>query len=112
MRESERLALEREAEQAKPPRSAGASPGPLSHGSINKTIRLLATILEQAVEYGYIDRNPAAGRKRLLRESKPSRSYLQPDQVQRCSERLASSTPRRWNGDVTTPDAASPCSRR
>jgi integrase len=54
---------------------------PMSNGSINKTIRLLATILEQAVEYGHIDRNPAQGRKRLLRESKPSRSYLQPDQV-------------------------------
>jgi integrase len=37
--------------------------------------------LEQAVEYGYIDRNPARGRKRLLKEGKPSRSYLQPDQV-------------------------------
>jgi integrase len=37
--------------------------------------------LEQAVEYGYLDRNPARGRKRLLKESKPSRSYLQPEQV-------------------------------
>ena len=33
------------------------------------------------MEYDHIPRNPAAGRKRLLRESKPSRSYLQPDQV-------------------------------
>ena len=81
VRESERLAIEREAEQAKPPEKRTRVPRPLSPGSINKTIRLLATILEQAVEYGYIDRNPAAGRKRLLRESKPSRSYLQPDQV-------------------------------
>lgn len=56
-------------------------PRPLSNGSINKTIRLLAVILEQAVEYGYMDRNPAKGRKRLLRESKPSRTYLQPEQV-------------------------------
>lgn len=54
---------------------------PLSNGSINKTIRLLAVILEQAVEYGYLDRNPARGRKRLLKEGKPTRSYLQPDQV-------------------------------
>ena len=38
-------------------------------------------VLEQAVEYGYLDRNPAQGRKRLLRESTPPRSYLQPDQV-------------------------------
>ncbi len=56
-------------------------PRPLSNGSINKTIRLLAVVLEQAVEYGYLDRNPARGRKRLLREPKPSRTYLQPEQV-------------------------------
>lgn len=54
---------------------------PLSNGSINKTIRLLAVVLEQAVEYGYLERNPAKGRKRLLKEDKPTRSYLQPDQV-------------------------------
>jgi len=54
---------------------------PLSNGSINKTIRLLAVVLEQAVEYGYLDRNPAKGRKRLLKEDKPNRTYLQPDQV-------------------------------
>ena len=81
VRESERLAIEREAEQAKPPEQRKRLPRPLSPGSINKTISLLATILEQAVEYGYIDRNPATGRTRLLRESKPSRSCLQPDQV-------------------------------
>jgi hypothetical protein len=45
------------------------------------TIRLLAAVLEQAVEYGYIDRNPGSGPKRLLRQPKPSRSYLQPEQV-------------------------------
>ncbi|HEY6636414.1 MAG TPA: hypothetical protein VIZ61_01915 [Solirubrobacterales bacterium] len=81
VRESERLAVEREAEQAKPPEQRRRIPRSLSPGSINKTIRLLATILEQAVEYGQVDRNPAAGRKRLLRESKPQRSFLQPDQV-------------------------------
>ncbi len=81
VRESERLAAKREAEQAKPPDKRRRLPRPLSSSSINKTIRLLAAILEQAVEYGHLDRNPAAGRKRLLRESKPSRSYLQPDQV-------------------------------
>jgi integrase len=36
---------------------------------------------EQAVEYGYLDRNPAKGRKRLLKEDKPTRGYLQQDQV-------------------------------
>jgi integrase len=82
-KERERAALERArlAESAKPESERERLPRPLSNGSINKTIRLLATILEQAVEYGLVDRNAAAGKRRLLRESKPSRSYLQPDQV-------------------------------
>ena len=37
--------------------------------------------LELAIEYGYIRQTLLAGRKRLLRESKPLRSYLQPEQV-------------------------------
>lgn len=53
----------------------------MSNTTINRTIKLLSSIMEQAVEYGYLDRNPAAGRKRLLKESKPSRGYLQPEQV-------------------------------
>jgi integrase len=79
----ERTALEetRAQELAKPEADREQLPRPMSNGSINKTIRLLAAILEQAVEYGYLDRNSAQGRKRLLRESKPQRSYLQPDQV-------------------------------
>jgi integrase len=82
-KERERVALEaaRAEQLARPAAEREQLPRPLSNGSINKTIRLLAVILEQAVEYGYLDRNPARGRKRLLRESKPSRSYLQPDQV-------------------------------
>ena len=81
VREAERLRAERVAESKKPPAERRSLPRPLSPSSINKTIRLLAAIVEQAVEYGHIDRNPAQGKRRLLRESKPSRSYLQPDQV-------------------------------
>ena len=44
--------------------------------SINKTLTLLSAVLEQAVEYELIDRNPAAGKRRRLRTSKPRRSYL------------------------------------
>ncbi|HEY0316889.1 MAG TPA: site-specific integrase [Solirubrobacterales bacterium] len=81
VRESKTLAKTRADQLALPESERKRLPRPLSNGSINKTIRLLAVILEQAVEYGYLERNPAKGRKRLLRESKPSRSYLQPDQV-------------------------------
>lgn len=82
-KERERAALVRaRAEQAKLPADERKRlPRPLSNGSINKTIRLLAAVLEQAVEYEKLDRNPAKGKRRLLKESKPSRSYLQPPQV-------------------------------
>lgn len=53
----------------------------LSPRSINNSIRVLGTMLQLAVEYGYITRNPAFGRKRLLKEPKPTRSYMQPEQV-------------------------------
>ncbi len=81
VREREALEKRRAKQLAVPEGKRERLPRPLSNGSINKTIRLLAVILEQAVEYGYLDRNPAQGRKRLLRESKPSRTYLQPEQV-------------------------------
>jgi integrase len=81
VRESKAVAAARARQLALPEKDRKRLVRPLSNGSINKTIRLLAVILEQAVEYGYIDRNPARGRKRLLKEDKPSRSYLQPDQV-------------------------------
>ena len=41
----------------------------LAPSSINKTLTTLATILEVAVEYELIDRNPAQGRRRRLRSS-------------------------------------------
>jgi integrase len=81
VREAKALEAARAKNLANPEDKRKRLPRPMSNGSINKTIRLLATILELALEYGHIDRNPAQGRKRLLKESKPSRSYLQPDQV-------------------------------
>jgi transposase/integrase len=44
--------------------------------SINKTIATLATILEVAVDYDLIERNPAHGRRRRLRGSTPKRPWL------------------------------------
>jgi integrase len=71
----------RKAQLRKPKSKRGPAVRPFSQVSINKTINLLATIMDQAIEYGYIDRNPSRGRKRLLKEPKPSRTYLQPEQV-------------------------------
>lgn len=50
--------------------------GRLIAGSINKMISTLAAILEEAVEYGHVDRNVAAGRRRKLPTLKPRRTYL------------------------------------
>ena len=44
-----------------------AREGNLSPATINKTLTRLAQILEDAVEYGYVDRNPAKGRRRRLK---------------------------------------------
>lgn len=41
---------------------------PLSASSINKTINVLQSILAVAVEYGLLSANPAAGRRRRLKE--------------------------------------------
>src|SRR5919108_3630479 len=40
---------------------------PLSAASINKTIDVLQAVLALAVEYGHIERNPAAGKRRRLK---------------------------------------------
>ena len=53
----------------------------LSNGSINKTIGRLAQILEVAVEYGYINRNPALGHRRRLKAAKPVSKWLESDQI-------------------------------
>jgi integrase len=81
VREAQDLREAREANAKLPKDKRKRLPRPLSNSSVNKTIRLLAAILEQAVEYEHLGRNPAHGRKRLLKETKPSRSYLQPEQV-------------------------------
>lgn len=47
---------------------------PLSPGSINKTVQLLAAFLERAYREELIDRNPAKGDR--LKVGKPTRAYL------------------------------------
>jgi integrase len=50
--------------------------GALSATSINKTITRLAQILEEAVEHGTLERNPAKGKRRRLKASKPAPVWL------------------------------------
>jgi integrase len=49
---------------------------PLSASSINKTVKLMAQILEGAVEDELIARNPAMGKRRRVRERAPARTFL------------------------------------
>jgi integrase len=42
----------------------------------NKCLAVLAAILEEAVEYGHVERNVAAGKRRRLPAVKPRRTYL------------------------------------
>jgi integrase len=56
------------------------SPVGLNATSINKCLALVARILEEALDYGHIDRNPAKGRR--LRSSRPPRTFLEPHEAQ------------------------------
>ncbi|HWW90432.1 MAG TPA: tyrosine-type recombinase/integrase [Solirubrobacteraceae bacterium] len=51
-------------------------PRPLSAGSINKTLITLSQVLEVAAEYGLIERNPAKGKRRRLKATKPPAVWL------------------------------------
>jgi integrase len=51
--------------------------GRLSAASINKTVTVMGSILETAVEYDLVARNVARGRRRRLQASRPGRPVLQ-----------------------------------
>jgi len=57
-------------------KAAKVREGVLSSTSINKTITRMAQILEVAVEYGLIDRNPAKGKRRRVKASRPAPVWL------------------------------------
>ena len=62
-------------------REQGIVERPLSNGSINKPIAVLARVLDQAVEYGWLGTNPARGKRRRLKAEKPRRTWLELDEV-------------------------------
>jgi integrase len=56
--------------------------GRLGAGRINKTLKLLAQIMDLAIEYELTDRaNPARGRRRRVKEPKVRRSWVEPEQL-------------------------------
>lgn len=62
-------------------RSAKIRAGKLAPAQINKTLKRLSQILEVAEEYGYIVRNPAAGKRRRVKAPKVQRSWVEPEQA-------------------------------
>jgi integrase len=55
--------------------------GALSNNSINKTLTRLSQILETALDYEKITRNPAKGKKRRLNGEVRSRPHVEPEQL-------------------------------
>jgi integrase len=54
---------------------------PLGLASIKKLTETLATILDEAIEDEYIERNPARGRRMRIRAPKPPRTFLEMDEL-------------------------------
>ncbi len=54
----------------------------LSNASINKTLKVLAQVLDDAVEFGYAETNAARGKRRRLKAAKPRRIWLELHAVQ------------------------------
>lgn len=64
-------------------KSAKLREGALGPAQINKTTKLMAQILDRAMEYGVLPegRNVARGKGRRLREPKPERVWVEPEQL-------------------------------
>jgi integrase len=54
----------------------------LSNASINKTLKVLAQVLDEAVDEGYVTENVARGKKRRLKAARPRRTWLELHEVQ------------------------------
>ena len=50
---------------------------PVSNATINRLVGLLAQILDDAVDYGFLTTNPARAKRRRLRARRPARTYLE-----------------------------------
>ena len=67
----------------------------LSPRSVNMMLDLLAQILDDAVEYGLLDANPARGRRRRMKVPKSTRTFLEPDMVLDILDAAAA-----WEGEL------------
>jgi pimeloyl-ACP methyl ester carboxylesterase len=101
---------------------------PLGNASINRTVQVLAQVLDTAQEYGHITTNPARGRRRRLKVAKPRRTWLELDEVRSLLDaagdhrpllatmtlaglRVSEACQLRWR-DATSPAPSSPSRNR
>lgn len=63
---------------------------PLSASSLNKTLKVLAQVLDEAIEDDYLTTNPARGKRARVRASKPKRTWLELDEVRALLEAAGS----------------------
>lgn len=65
--------------------------GTLGAAQINKTLKLLAQVMDMAIEYELTDRaNPARGRRRRVKVAKPQRTWVEPEQLMALLESASS----------------------
>ncbi len=63
-------------------KAAKVGSGKLGAAQINKTLKVLAMILDLAIEYELLDRaNPARGRRRRVKQPPPRRAWVEPEQL-------------------------------
>jgi integrase len=74
-------------------KTAKAAEGVLSANSINKTLTRLSQVLAVAVEYELIGANPAAGRRRRLKGTRPTRLSVEPEQLMALLDAAAAEKP-------------------
>jgi len=80
-RQQQQIELERWAKTPKEQRGKRPSAA-LNNASINKTLTVLAQVLDDAIELGYVDTNAARGKRRRLKASRPKRTWLELHEVQ------------------------------
>ena len=74
-------------------KAAKLAEGKLGGSQINKTLKLLAQIIDVAIEYGISDgANPARGRRRRVKVGKPQRTWVEPEQLLALLEAASTTT--------------------
>lgn len=74
-------------------KAAKMAEGVLSPNTVNKTLTRLSQILALAAEYDLIPANPAAGRRRRVKGTKPRRPWVEPEQLMTLLDAAAAERP-------------------